>query len=691
MSEYIGARISLFSRSDIRYIGILHEIDSETSTVALEQVISYGTEGRRGPLGEEIPPSDHVYEYIVFKGSDVQDLTILEPPQAKREQPQVPDDPAIIESGSRPPPAPAPARNQEQNVPPPPQPQPGPSQFANPNPNSNPMSMPYMYPSFPGHRLEHPNVQHAPPGQGFPGIQFGPLPTWYPPPPPAQAFHHMHRPLPNQGAPFHQAVLHQQRQHQHQQHQQHHQAPTPGQAEVAGIMEPKAGPSAQSPHGVQPSAPEPTEPVVKNPTPPAQSAPTPPIDTKPSLATALASAAPPVSQAPQSAVAPALPATSAPVGRDALIAHAVAVPNLGAKRAPAPKEPLQTGSNNTNIEIDETKGQPRAGAANPSLHNATLAATAAVAAAMAKLPPPPGTKTQLGGQQQSQQQPQQQQQQQLGSQQQHQTAVDEVTRKVSDLKTSDGTRQPRGGGGPSTTSFRGGRGRGGHHHHHQPTRKVEVPTTDYDFQSANARFNKQDLVKEAIATGSPMNGPSSDDRAAAASSTAANGGTSDADADADDVPIPGPAPSYNKSTSFFDNISSESKDREDTTVPRPGGREWRGVEHRKNLETFGQSSVDTGYHRGGFRGGGRGRGRGYGGRGRRGGGGGLHHHHHHYRGNHGGHGHGDGRGGSLGGASGSGVSSSGAGGGAGGRYRGDHSHAAGQAPASRAPALAAST
>ena len=80
-----------------RYIGILHEIDSETSTVALEQVISYGTEGRRGPLGEEIPPSDHVYEYIVFKGSDVQDLTILEPPQAKREQPQVPDDPAIIE------------------------------------------------------------------------------------------------------------------------------------------------------------------------------------------------------------------------------------------------------------------------------------------------------------------------------------------------------------------------------------------------------------------------------------------------------------------------------------------------------------------------------------------------------------------------------------------------------------------
>ena len=535
--------------------------------------------------------------------------------------------------------------------------------------------MPYMYPSFPGQRLEHPNMQHAPPGQGFPGIQFGPLPTWYPPPPPAQTFPHMHRPLPNQGTPFHQALLHQQRQHhqhhqqhqQHQHHQQHQQASTPGRAGVAGIMEPKAGPSAQSPHGVQPTAPEPTEPIAKDLTPPAQSAPTPPVDTKPSPATALASAAPQASKALQAAVAPVVPVTAAPVGRDALIAHAVAVPNLGAKRAAAPKEPLQTSSNNANIKIDETKGQSRPGATNPSLHNATLAATAAVAAAMAKLPPPPGAKQQLGNQHQ---QPQQPQQQQLGSQQQNQTALDEVTRKVSDLKTSDGTRQPRGGGGPSTASSRGGRGRGGHH---QPPRKVEVPTTDYDFQSANARFNKQDLVKEAIATGPPMNGPSSDDRAAAASSATTNGGASDADADADvdvDVPIPAPVPSYNKSTSFFDNISSESKDREDTTVPRPGGREWRGVEHRKNLETFGQSSVDTGYHRSGFRGGGRGRGRGYGGRGRGGRGGGLHH-----RGNHGGHGHGDGRGGSVG---------------AGGRYRGDH-HAAGQAPASRAPAVAAST
>jgi Scd6-like Sm domain len=39
MTEFIGSKISLISRSDIRYVGILHEINSEESTVALEQGI----------------------------------------------------------------------------------------------------------------------------------------------------------------------------------------------------------------------------------------------------------------------------------------------------------------------------------------------------------------------------------------------------------------------------------------------------------------------------------------------------------------------------------------------------------------------------------------------------------------------------------------------------------------------------
>ena len=56
---------------------------------------SFGTEGRDPE--NEIPPSDNVYEYIVFRGSDVKDLRIEKEPEKKTvQQPQVPDDPAIL-------------------------------------------------------------------------------------------------------------------------------------------------------------------------------------------------------------------------------------------------------------------------------------------------------------------------------------------------------------------------------------------------------------------------------------------------------------------------------------------------------------------------------------------------------------------------------------------------------------------
>lgn len=78
-------------------MGTLHEISSENSTVALENVTSYGTEGRCP--GEEVAPNlDNIYEYIVFRGSDVKDLRIEEGPKEgkKPEPPKMPDDPAIL-------------------------------------------------------------------------------------------------------------------------------------------------------------------------------------------------------------------------------------------------------------------------------------------------------------------------------------------------------------------------------------------------------------------------------------------------------------------------------------------------------------------------------------------------------------------------------------------------------------------
>ncbi|SPO31288.1 related to SCD6 - protein may bind RNA and have a role in RNA processing [Ustilago trichophora] len=105
-AEYIGALISLISKSDIRYQGLLASINPNEATIALEQVRSWGTEGRVSAQGrpqEEILPSDHVYEYIMFRAADVKDLKI-DDPNPPKQQPPAPqpalNDPAILNSSA---------------------------------------------------------------------------------------------------------------------------------------------------------------------------------------------------------------------------------------------------------------------------------------------------------------------------------------------------------------------------------------------------------------------------------------------------------------------------------------------------------------------------------------------------------------------------------------------------------------
>lgn len=65
----------------------------------LTTVHSFGTEGRKGNPSEEIAPSDNVFEFIVFRGSDIKDLQVFEPPAPKPAAPtpqQYPNDPAIM-------------------------------------------------------------------------------------------------------------------------------------------------------------------------------------------------------------------------------------------------------------------------------------------------------------------------------------------------------------------------------------------------------------------------------------------------------------------------------------------------------------------------------------------------------------------------------------------------------------------
>ena len=95
----------------------------------------------------------------------------------------------------------------------------------------------------------------------------------------------------------------------------------------------------------------------------------------------------------------------------------------------------------------------------------------------------------------------------------------------------------RGGG-------RGGRGRGSFGNGPRGNRIV-IPDQDYDFESANAKFKKTDVAQEA----------GKDEK-----SFSANEGEQASSEDGEE--LESPTTFYNKS-SFFDDISCESKDRAD--------------------------------------------------------------------------------------------------------------------------------
>ena len=77
-----------------RYVGTLHEINPEQSTIALEDVLSFGTEDRQ--VDKFIPPSPQKFSYIVFRGSDVKDIKINEDPVEPQRTAEPPNDPAIL-------------------------------------------------------------------------------------------------------------------------------------------------------------------------------------------------------------------------------------------------------------------------------------------------------------------------------------------------------------------------------------------------------------------------------------------------------------------------------------------------------------------------------------------------------------------------------------------------------------------
>lgn len=101
----LGARISLVSKKNIRYEGVLYSINESDATVALQNVRSFGTEGREkgeppaadGTPAAFVPPSDAQHAYLLFRGCDIKDLHVHEEAKGAPKEPQKPpEDPAIL-------------------------------------------------------------------------------------------------------------------------------------------------------------------------------------------------------------------------------------------------------------------------------------------------------------------------------------------------------------------------------------------------------------------------------------------------------------------------------------------------------------------------------------------------------------------------------------------------------------------
>nr|XP_027204334.1 protein LSM14 homolog A-like isoform X2 [Dermatophagoides pteronyssinus] len=89
-TPFFGSKISLISKSEIRYEGILYTVDPKESTIALAQVRSFGSEDR--VVEKPVPPRDEIFQYIIFRASDIKDLIVDKPPSPGL------TDPAIIQA-----------------------------------------------------------------------------------------------------------------------------------------------------------------------------------------------------------------------------------------------------------------------------------------------------------------------------------------------------------------------------------------------------------------------------------------------------------------------------------------------------------------------------------------------------------------------------------------------------------------
>ncbi|KAI8906125.1 Scd6-like Sm domain-containing protein [Powellomyces hirtus] len=526
MMAYIGSKISLISKSDIRYVGTLIEINQEQSTVSLQDVQSWGTEGRRGNPSEELPPSDEAYPYVVFRGSDVKDLHVMTAPERPPPAPmRVPNDPAVIRSGG-----PTPGSSS------------GPTPAGPPPDPSGPPRPPGFqgYGGGPGGMMGQPGQYPGMPGSHPYGMPPQPMGFGYPPPPP-----HM---LP-QKQPYWGPQGDQQR-------------PPSG---YPGSMQ---GPGSQM--GGQPLPQQQAQEVS-------------PVTRET-----------PVGQTQSSKVASS-DETDLVQNFDTLDLNESAV--LPGDRPT--REPGQKAKPTGPQRADADRGAGRTTARRPQqgmaeqVDRPTLAAKKEDAVETKQ---PEEKAAETGAAQPS-----------------------EKDLNAEASVRNENMRLPGTGAHLLNSGPRRGRGRGrGGSSGQMRNNRITVPDSDFDFEIANAKFNKTELANEASTSTSTAAAPKPVHVSPTADVVApTNDGYEPEEEEHEDDE------GFYQKSSFFDNISCESKDRADSGDGRGTRRVRQYEERRLNLETFGQMGVDGGrggYRRGGYGGGyrrggnnsGRGRG-GYGG------------------------------------------------------------------------------
>lgn len=99
LDSVLRGKFSIISKSGVRYVGFLLGIEGEQKTLSFEKVISYGSEGRIGN-GRDIPPSNNVFDFIIFKAEEIAHLKLIEPPPTPPQN-EIFTDPAIVQTGPK--------------------------------------------------------------------------------------------------------------------------------------------------------------------------------------------------------------------------------------------------------------------------------------------------------------------------------------------------------------------------------------------------------------------------------------------------------------------------------------------------------------------------------------------------------------------------------------------------------------